>query len=198
MQNDESVMHGKSGPGGTNSPDWAQAFDAPGGRSGGDAEPNPFPGIDMERMAKFASMMQQMRAASGEVSREGYEPVNGVDADGKTVVLQYDDAYYDACVQTPMLRAMKAAVPHMDAQSKRAMGLAVKWEEMKRLNAFYASTNVSSQTYARKDTWKLDMVRAMKPHMADETQKKKLAAAELLLRAQAMMADDKAGEGEFI
>ena len=86
------------------------------------------------------------------------------------------DELFDACVQTPQLRALKAAIPHMDTRQRHALSIAVKLMEIQRLHRHYDQLQIQEQsrpTMQSASTTKdnrHDILRAIQPHLPPEQQ----------------------------
>ena len=71
------------------------------------------------------------------------------------------------------LRALDAAIPHMDPRYRHVLHISVKMSELVRLRSFYNSDAASVKAKeAQKPTWRQDMLRAIRPCFTEERQKK--------------------------
>ena len=117
-------------------------------------EDSPAANMDMERMLQMMAILQQHSATAHTEAEPPTEPA-------------YIDTSYDACVQNPSLRALKAAIPHMAPNHRHSLSIAVKCMEIKLLHAHYTQTNILTQS-APHPNWRQDMLAAMQPHLPRE------------------------------
>ena len=74
---------------------------------------------------------------------------------------------YDDEINTPVLMAVKSAIPFLDSQSQRKMGILVKVIEIQQLLKMYES----NAPQALNINWQRNMIAAVKPYTDESTQK---------------------------
>ena len=125
--------------------------------------------FDMEKMLHMLSLFKQYQEQEAVYAQAPAPPAR-----------ENDD--YDACIQTPQLRALKAAIPHMEPHYRQPLSIVIKLAEIRRLNGYYSQATPT----ARKDSWQHDMIHAMHPHLPPE-QQQQLALLSSLLRAKSII-----------
>jgi len=79
-------------------------------------------------------------------------------------------AFYDDPIQTPALKAIKAAIPYVEHPYQKPLGLYVKMIEIQKLMEMYSQTAIHMQSAATGGDWRRGMLNAIRPHMPGEKQ----------------------------
>jgi|GEM_PF-1328613 len=115
----------------------------------------PESGPDMERIMQMMALMRQFGMTAEAPAAEA-----GLDSADT-------GAAFDACIQTPALQALKAAIPHMEPSRRHNLSVAVKCMEIRLLHTHYARTDIMAQS-GGSPHWRQDMMAAMQPHLPRE------------------------------
>jgi len=152
--------------------DWAALLRAMAANTDESVENTQKSGMDMERVLRMMALMKQWKEASAATP-------DGFAATEKEAVYMYDDAYYDACIQTADLRAFKAAIPHVEPRCRLGLSIAVKYAEIRRLQEHY--NRPEAMQAPKRASWRQDVLRAMQPHLP-VAQRQRLQLAEAVLQ----------------
>ena len=130
--------------------------------------------FSMEDFIKAAEMMQLMQ----NTMRPNIPPWNGPPTAHKQAYApfpppdQYTAEYFDNVVNTPALRSMKAALPYLEWEHRRILGICIKLIELQRLMGAYHSVVVSLQAQSpNPGDWQRGMLMAIQPHLPESRQK---------------------------
>jgi len=92
---------------------------------------------DMMEKAKAMAEFMRLSASAQPDTTAPKPPPQDITAAPSTPPPHHYDEAYDACIQTPQLRAVKAAIPHMEPRHRRTLSIAVKLMELRHLNSHY-------------------------------------------------------------
>lgn len=79
--------------------------------------------------------------------------------------------YYDEPIHTPAMRSIKSAIPYLEPEYQRSMGIFMKFIELKKLLEAYSSKMISMQSGEPGD-WRKNMLLAVRPHMEEDKKEK--------------------------
>ena len=114
--------------------------------------------FDDEQMAKMLNLMkimQMMNSGAKETAKQEFVPIA-----------------FDERLSNPEIKVIKAAIPFMEEDVQRRVGIFVKFIEIQKIMELYNDGKEVSLSF-RKDNanWRVDMLNSMRPHLNKEKQK---------------------------
>lgn len=79
---------------------------------------------------------------------------------------------FDETVHTPQMKVIKAAIPYMEINHQKVLGVFVKFLELKKVVDIYKNNNapLSANSLSTSPHWKIDMLNSIRPHCTEEKQ----------------------------
>ncbi len=119
-------------------------------------------------------LMELMKSQSNSEPNPGFSKDSSSNINERTIDTENEEKkpppkYYDDQINTPGLLSIKAAIPYLDFEYQRKIGVLIKLLELKKLLEMYSQTAI--QISSTKD-YKRGMLTAIRPHMTEDKRNK--------------------------
>ncbi len=150
----------------------------------------------MEQAKALSAMFQQTQAVQSPPPVSEPAPTPTPAQPQQSAAIQATDirAEFDAALESPGIRAIKAAIPHLEPRYRRNMGMFVIFMEMQKLMEDYGGKFAGE----RGSAWRRDMLESILPFLDEERRRMARVLLHCMEIAELMNISEEEGDDDRI